>query len=173
VHVVFFTLLALALLVIDLDVDGLREAAGDMADSLTGAVAETGRAGGHSWLAGWLEDVANAHPGAVRALLLASVAYAVLEAVEAIGLWHGRRWAEYLTVVATAGFLPLEVHELTERVTVLRVLLLAVNVAVLVYLVWAKRLFGLRGGAAALEHHVSWDDVLGAEPAAVDQVVAR
>ncbi len=72
--------------------------------------------------------------------------YAVVESTEAVGLWHEKRWAEYLTVVATAGFLPFEILELLDRVTVLRVGALVVNLAVLVYLVWAKHLFGLRGG---------------------------
>jgi uncharacterized membrane protein (DUF2068 family) len=40
------------------------------------------------------------------------VAYATLEAVEMIGLWLGKRWAEYLTFVATLAFVPLEVYEL-------------------------------------------------------------
>ena len=67
----------------------------------------------------------------------------ILRRVEAVGLWRERRWAEYLTALATAGFLPLEVHELLKRVTILRVSALVVNVAILVYLVYAKRLFGV------------------------------
>ena len=39
-------------------------------------------------------------------------AYALLEGAEAVGLWYRRRWAEYLTFVATAALLPLEVYEL-------------------------------------------------------------
>ena len=40
---------------------------------------------------------------------LVLLAYALVELVEGVGLWMARRWAEYLTVVATAAFLPLEV----------------------------------------------------------------
>ena len=40
-------------------------------------------------------------------------AFAALEAVEMVGLWFAKRWAEYLTFVATAALLPLEVYELT------------------------------------------------------------
>jgi hypothetical protein len=54
-----------------------------------------------------------------------------------------KRWAEYLTAVATAGFLPFEIYELTKQIPVLRVLALVVNMVILVYLVWAKRLFGI------------------------------
>jgi uncharacterized membrane protein (DUF2068 family) len=77
--------------------------------------------------------------------------YAVLEGAEAIGLWYGKRWAEYLTFIATALLLPLEVYELSERLSALKVLTLIINLAVVVYLLLAKRLFGLRGGAAAEE----------------------
>jgi uncharacterized membrane protein (DUF2068 family) len=76
-------------------------------------------------------------------------AYAILEGTEAVGLWLGRRWAEYLTFVATALLLPLEIYEIVHRPTVLKGVTLAINLAVVLYLVWAKRLFGLRGGERA------------------------
>jgi uncharacterized membrane protein (DUF2068 family) len=76
-------------------------------------------------------------------------AYAVLEGVEAVGLWLGRRWAEYLTFVATVVFVPYEVYELIKSVSVLKVLALVINVAIVVYVLVAKRLFGLRGGGRA------------------------
>ena len=70
------------------------------------------------------QDVAAWRHDTIRLLLVVAVAYAVVEGTEAVGLWFEKRWAEYLTVLATAGFLPLELHELTVRVTVLRVLAL-------------------------------------------------
>jgi uncharacterized membrane protein (DUF2068 family) len=80
---------------------------------------------------------------------VALAAYAALEGVEAVGLWHGKRWAEYLTFVATVLLVPLEVYEIAGKPTVLKCLTLAINVAIVVYLVLAKRLFGLRGGERA------------------------
>ena len=68
-----------------------------------------------------------------------------------MGLWSLRRWGEYLAVVATSIFLPLEVYELTEKITWLRVLAFVVNLALVAYLVVSKRLFGVRGGFAAYE----------------------
>src|SRR6266576_4956329 len=79
----------------------------------------------------------------------AIAAYALLEGIEAIGLWLAKRWAEYLTFVATIVFLPYEVDELIKSVTWLKVLALIINLAVAVYLLYAKRLFGLRGGGRA------------------------
>jgi uncharacterized membrane protein (DUF2068 family) len=78
-------------------------------------------------------------------------AYALLEGAEAVGLWYQKRWAEYLTFIATTALLPLEVYELTNRVSPFKVIALIVNIAIVIYLLLAKRLFGIRGGAAAEE----------------------
>jgi len=77
--------------------------------------------------------------------------YAILEGVEAVGLWLQKRWAEYLTFIATTLLLPLEIYELTKTVSPFKISALVVNLAILAYLLYAKRLFGLRGGAAAEE----------------------
>jgi uncharacterized membrane protein (DUF2068 family) len=79
----------------------------------------------------------------------AVAAYAVLEGTEAVGLWQGRRWAEYLTFVATVIFVPYEIYELTKTISALKVLALVINLAIVAYLLFAKRLFGLRGGGKA------------------------
>jgi uncharacterized membrane protein (DUF2068 family) len=81
----------------------------------------------------------------------ALLAYALIEIVEAFGLWAAKRWAEYLTVVATAAFLPLEVYELTEKVNNFKIVTLLLNIAAVLYILLAKRLFGLRGGGRAFE----------------------
>ncbi len=80
---------------------------------------------------------------------LALAGYALLEGTEAVGLWMARRWAEYLTLIATAILLIPEVYELINRVSALKVITLVINLAVVVYLLVAKRLFGLRGGGRA------------------------
>jgi uncharacterized membrane protein (DUF2068 family) len=88
------------------------------------------------------------------------LAYALVEGVEAIGLWYQRRWAEYLTFLVTASLLPLEVYEIAHKLSPFKILAFVVNVAVVVYLLLAKRLFGIRGGAAAdeaeAERDVGW-----------------
>jgi uncharacterized membrane protein (DUF2068 family) len=94
--------------------------------------------------------------------------YGVLEGVEAIGLWWQRRWAEYLTFIATAVFLPLEVWEMAHRFTPFKVFAFILNVAVVIYLLWAKRLFGIRGGGQAerreRERDIGWDALERATP---------
>src|SRR5437762_5984482 len=59
----------------------------------------------------------------------AIAAYALLEGIEAIGLWFAKRWAEYLTFVATIVFIPYEIHELINGITALQLLAAITNVA--------------------------------------------
>lgn len=62
--------------------------------------------------------------------------------VQGVGLYLGKRWAEYLTVIATSAFIPLEVHEVLRHVGPVRCLVLAGNVALVIYLIsvlWRRR----------------------------------
>jgi uncharacterized membrane protein (DUF2068 family) len=108
-------------------------------------------------------------PSAITWITVGIVAYAFLQLVESYGLWNMKRWGEYLTVVATSVFLPWEIYEVTEKITVLRVGALIINIAAVIWLLWSKRLFGLRGGGAAYhaEHHA--ESLLTVERAALVQ----
>jgi uncharacterized membrane protein (DUF2068 family) len=70
---------------------------------------------------------------------IVALLYASLFAVEGIGLWMELRWAEYLTIVATASFVPFEVYELIREVSWPRIATLAINFAIVGYLVWKVR----------------------------------
>lgn len=100
--------------------------------------------------------------------------YALLEGVEAVGLWLARRWAEYLTFIATTVLLPLEVDELVNQVTALKVIGFLINLAIVVYLLFKKRLFGLRGGgraeAAERAADMGWDALARTGPPEPQQV---
>ena len=69
------------------------------------------------------------------------VLYACLEGAEGIGLALHKRWAEYLTVLGTGLLIPYEVYEVLRRPTLFRVAALLLNVAVVAYLAYRKRLF--------------------------------
>ena len=105
----------------------------------------------NSPIVGTIQKTFSYHRSTLVITALAMLVYALIEIVEGFGLWAAKRWAEYLTVVATAMFLPLEVYELTEKVSWLKIGTLALNLLAVVYILLAKRLFGLRGGAAAFE----------------------
>lgn len=86
--------------------------------------------------------------------------YAVIELVEGVGLWLVKRWGEYFAMVATSLFLPVEIYELTEKLSVFKSATLALNIAAVVYLLLSKRLFGLRGGREAYERALTSDSLL-------------
>ena len=75
------------------------------------------------------------------ALIAGMLSYAFLFTVEGVGLWTGQRWAAYLTIVATAGFIPFELLELAQHAGG-GVLLLGVNLAIVIVLV--RHLHGAR-----------------------------
>jgi uncharacterized membrane protein (DUF2068 family) len=93
-----------------------------------------------------LFTTSSAHLHLLAAVLLG---YGLVEGIEAVGLWFQRRWAEYLTFIVTASLLPFEVYEIVTRRTPFKLVAFAINLAVVVYLLFAKRLFGIRGGARA------------------------
>ena len=89
-----------------------------------------------------------------RTLLWVAVGLAVyggLQIIEGVGLWLLKRWGEYFAVVATSLGIPIEIYELTEKITWLRVGALIINIAAVLYILLTKRLFGVRGGYAAYE----------------------
>jgi len=69
------------------------------------------------------------------AAAVAAFAYAALFSIEGIGLFLRKRWAEWLTIVATASLIPVEIYELLHRVTAMKIAVLAINIAVVVYLI--------------------------------------
>ena len=106
---------------------------------------------GHVGILHELDKLFTLRTATLREAGLALLVYALLEGVEAVGLWYGRRWAEYLTFLSTTILLPLEIYEIINKGTPLKVIGFIINLAVVIYLLYRKRLFGLRGGGAADE----------------------
>lgn len=143
VHSVVFAAIAILGFLLRSHLAGAQSAVRRYLESLAGTEAQTGRATNHSIVAREGTKFLHLRSGTLEVLIISAAVYAVIEGTEAVGLWYEKRWAEYLTAVATAGFLPFEVHELTKRLTVVRVGALVVNLAILIYLVRAKHLFGV------------------------------
>jgi uncharacterized membrane protein (DUF2068 family) len=61
--------------------------------------------------------------------------YAAIFLTEGTGLAFHKRWAEYFTIITTASFLPLELYEIIHHATFAKGVALAINIAVVVYLV--------------------------------------
>lgn len=145
-HSFIFAVVFIGVLLLETHLSGLQNTARHLVDNAQNTLSNTGQESSRSFTIRELHKFADLKQGSLTVILFTAAAYSIVEGVEAVGLWLQKRWAEYLTALATVGFLPLEIDELMKRVTVVRVGALVVNIAVLVYLVWAKRLFGIRGG---------------------------
>ena len=77
----------------------------------------------------------------ITLLAFSAIVYAALEATEGVGLAMRRRWAEYLTVIATGILIPYEAYEVILHPTLFKVGALLLNLAVVGYLAYRKRLF--------------------------------
>lgn len=78
----------------------------------------------------------------IKELGIGTFAYAALFLTEGTGLAFRKRWAEYFTIISTASLLPFEIYEIVERVSAVRILLLLLNIAVVLYLIWEVRRAG-------------------------------
>jgi uncharacterized membrane protein (DUF2068 family) len=163
-HFLVLGLLGLAILLFASRQTQLRDTFYKVAADLSGGPVQRDKVG----LVGELNKVFSLKSSTLNLVGFGVLAYALLEGVEAVGLWLQKRWAEYLTLIATAVFIPLEVYEIVHKGSPLKVLALIVNVAIVVYLLVAKRLFGIRGGVAAehaaRERDMGWEALERATP---------
>jgi uncharacterized membrane protein (DUF2068 family) len=121
----------------------------------------------HSKLLGLLHEAFTVDPRKLGYIAIALGAYAVVEVIEGVGLWLVKRWGEYFAMIVTSLGLPYEIYDLANKVTVLRVVAFLINLALVLYLVLTKRLFGVRGGKAAYEARLRSESILDAEIAAL------
>ena len=75
----------------------------------------------------------------IHTLRLVTLCYAAVFAIEGIGLWMRKRWAEWMTTIITASLIPFELWELFYRPNVGKLLVLLANTAIVVILVWHVR----------------------------------
>lgn len=69
-------------------------------------------------------------------LAVAAALYALVRFVEAYGLWHRRRWAEWFAAVSWAVYLPVEIWALLREATRIKGALLALNLGIVLFLTW-------------------------------------
>ena len=107
----------------------------DQAGTLDRLVSKLGVDPGRRIVDEGIGKLVNVPPNRLREVGFASFIYAALFFTEGIGLWLGKRWAEWFTVVITLSLVPLEIYEIHRHVTPGKVLVLLLNLAVVVYLV--------------------------------------
>jgi uncharacterized membrane protein (DUF2068 family) len=69
---------------------------------------------------------------------LGALAYSTLRFFEAYGLWKERAWAEWLALISGAIYLPFEVYELARRPDLIRLAILVINLAVVLYMAYLR-----------------------------------
>jgi uncharacterized membrane protein (DUF2068 family) len=157
-HFIVLALLGVGVLAFAAHRASLRDAYYRILSAVQGGVAGGPvQTSGHVGILHELDRLFTLNGGALHEVGIALLAYGVLEGAEAIGLWHGKRWAEYLTFIATTLLLPLEIYEIVHKGSALKVIGFLINLAVVVWLLYRKRLFGLRGGGAADKAEREWD----------------
>ena len=77
----------------------------------------------------------NVSPSQIQKLGVGSLVYAGLFLTEGIGLWLRKRWAEWLTVIITSSLVPVEIYEIYRHPSWVKLGVLAINVAIVLYLV--------------------------------------
>ena len=82
-----------------------------------------------------LTRILSVTPAQLKAASAGTFLYAGLLLTEGLGLLFRKRWAEYFTIITTAGLIPIEVYELSRRVSTAKVAVLIINVAIVAYLV--------------------------------------
>lgn len=94
---------------------------------------------GNRFIGTLLSKLQLVHTKELKELSVLGAGYAALFLTEGTGLLFRQRWAEWLTIVSTSLFMPLEVYELIKRFTGVRLLLLLVNAGVVLFLVLRVR----------------------------------
>jgi len=74
-------------------------------------------------------------PKQLKALSAGTFFYAALLLTEGTGLLMRKHWAEYFTVITTAGLIPLEIYELARHFSWAKIIVLLVNIAIVIYLI--------------------------------------
>ncbi len=134
---------------LDRDMPVVRDILGDLGVNIS-----------HATIYGLVEHALTLSAGTALLLAIGATGYAAIEVVEGTGLWLARRWGEYFAMIATSLGLPLEIYDLILKVSSLALVLLGVNLALVLYLIITKRLFGVRGGKRAYDARLRGESVL-------------
>jgi len=111
----------------------------DLACALEHWIAMLGLNPGNQFVEAALTKAANLTPHKVKLLGAGSFIYAGLFMTEGIGLWMAKRWGEWLTVIITSSLVPVEIYEIFHHVSVIKILVLIINLAIAAYLIYRIR----------------------------------
>jgi|ERR1700685_3173825 uncharacterized membrane protein (DUF2068 family) len=102
-------------------------------------IAKLGLDPGNRYVMRALEKAADLTPDKIRDFGIVSFFYAALFLTEGTGLWLVKRWGEWFSVIITTSLVPVEIYEIYRHPSVIKYLLLIVNIAAVGYLVYRIR----------------------------------
>jgi uncharacterized membrane protein (DUF2068 family) len=123
------------LLLVAVGIGALKLLHRDLADTLTHWVDILRVDPDNRFIHAALTRVLSVSPKQLKVTSVGTFVYAALLLTEGTGLLLRKRWAEYFTIITTGGLLPLEVYELSKHISAAKIVVLAVNLAIVVYLV--------------------------------------
>jgi uncharacterized membrane protein (DUF2068 family) len=136
--IAFFKLLKSALL-IAVGMGALRLLHKDVASVVGHWVAMLGLDPGNRYVNRALQKFGYLTPNTIKSFGIVSFIYAALFLTEGIGLWLVKRWAEWFSVIITTSLVPVELYEIYRHPSVIKCLVLVLNIAVVGYLLYRIR----------------------------------
>ncbi|MEZ0258979.1 MAG: DUF2127 domain-containing protein, partial [Chthoniobacter sp.] len=113
----------------------LKAVDGDLQETLLGWVNALHLDADNHYIASLLQKADQVDGQKLKHLSGFSIAYGAIFMIEGVGLIFKQRWAEYVTLVITLSFVPIEIMEIIKHCSVAKVILLVVNLAIAVYLI--------------------------------------
>lgn len=81
-----------------------------------------------------VETVTKLNPSNIKVFFVLSLLYAAVRFIEAYGLWRLRAWAEWFAIISGSIYVPIEIYEIFQKPTIIRVLILLINIGIVIYL---------------------------------------
>ena len=128
-----------AITLIAIGVGALKLLHRDVFSTLEHWVAVSGIDPGNRWVERGIEKASNLSHAKVKGLGIVSFIYAGLFLTEGIGLWRMKRWAEWFTIIITSSLVPVEIYEQYRHPSATKILVLIINIAVVIYLIYRIR----------------------------------
>jgi uncharacterized membrane protein (DUF2068 family) len=91
------------------------------------------------FVGGLLTKLNLVHTKELKQLTALGAFYSALFLTQGVGLVLCQRWAEWLTVVATSVFIPVEVYEIVQDFGVWKIGLFVFNIAIVAFLIYRIR----------------------------------
>ena len=85
-----------------------------------------------------LGDLTGSSPHKIELVGTLLVIYAAVFTVEGLGLIARKVWAEWMTIIITSSFIPLEIYEVIEKDSAIKAIVLVANILIVIYLIGVR-----------------------------------